>query len=67
MNNNHNGNLFSSHLSNDYPGRLAIIGNGGSCTYEDMRKGWSTICPPALSCWIRIIRLSISVSSLITC
>ena len=39
MNNNHNGNLFSSHLSNDYPGRLAIIGNGGSCTYEDMRKG----------------------------
>ena len=39
MNNNLNGNLFSSHLSNEYPGRLAIVGNGGSCTYEDMRKG----------------------------
>ena len=26
-------------LCRDYPGRLAIVGNGGSCTYEDMRKG----------------------------
>jgi fatty-acyl-CoA synthase len=31
--------LFSSRISEDYPGRLAIVGNGGSCTYEDMRKG----------------------------
>ena len=26
-------------LCRDYPGRPAIVGNGGSCTYEDMRKG----------------------------
>ena len=31
--------LFSSRISEDYPGCLAIVGNGGSCTYEDMRKG----------------------------
>lgn len=39
MNKNDNKNLFSLRISNDYPGRLAIVGNGGSCTYEDMRKG----------------------------
>jgi fatty-acyl-CoA synthase len=33
------GNLFSMRLCRDYPGRLAIVGNGGSCTYEDMGKG----------------------------
>ena len=26
-------------ICRDYPGRLAIVGNGGSCTYEDMNKG----------------------------
>ena len=26
-------------LCRDYPGRLAIVGNGASCTYEDMHKG----------------------------
>ena len=26
-------------LCRDYPGRPAIVGNGGSCTYEDMLKG----------------------------
>jgi len=31
--------LLSMRLCRDYPGRLAIVGNGGSCTYEDMRKG----------------------------
>ena len=39
MNKNTTNGLFSSHLSHDYPGRLAIVGNGGSCTYEDMQKG----------------------------
>ena len=32
-------NLFSMRFCRDYPGRLAIVGNGGSCTYEDMDKG----------------------------
>ena len=31
--------LLSSRICGDYPGRLAIVGNGGSCTYEDMRRG----------------------------
>ncbi len=31
--------LLSIRISRDYPGRLAIAGNGGSCTYEDMLKG----------------------------
>ena len=31
--------LLSTRLCRDYPGRLAIVGSGGSCTYEDMRKG----------------------------
>ena len=39
MNKNVNNSLFSSRLCSDYPGRLAIVGNGNSCTYEDMRKG----------------------------
>ena len=26
-------------LCRDYPGRLAIVGDGGSCTYEDMHRG----------------------------
>ena len=26
-------------ICRDYPGRPAIVGNGGSCTYEDMQKG----------------------------
>ena len=39
MNKNDTNSLFSLHLSDEYPGRLAIVGNGGSCTYEDMRKG----------------------------
>ena len=28
--------LLSMRLCRDYPGRLAIVGNGGSCTYEDI-------------------------------
>ena len=39
MNKNANNSLFSSRLCSDYPSRLAIVGNGNSCTYEDMRKG----------------------------
>lgn len=39
MNKNAHNSLFSSRLCSDYPGRLAIVGNGNSCTYEDMRKG----------------------------
>ncbi len=39
MNKNANNSLFSSRLCSDYPGRPAIVGNGNSCTYEDMRKG----------------------------
>ena len=31
--------LLSMRLCRDYPGRLAIVGNGGSCTYEDMHNG----------------------------
>jgi len=39
MNKDDSNSLFSLRLSNDYPGRLAIVGNGSGCTYEDMRKG----------------------------
>jgi fatty-acyl-CoA synthase len=31
--------VFSMRLCRDYPGRLAIVGDGGSCTYEDMHRG----------------------------
>lgn len=31
--------LFSSRLCCDYPSRLAIVGNGDNCTYEDMHRG----------------------------
>ena len=31
--------LLSTRICRDYPGRPAIVGNGVSCTYEDMRKG----------------------------
>ena len=31
--------LLSTRICRDYPGRPAIVGNGGSCTYEDMLKG----------------------------
>jgi len=31
--------LFSMRLCRDYPGRLAIVGNGLSCTYEEMHRG----------------------------
>ena len=30
---------MSTRICRDYPGRPAIVGNGGSCTYEDMHKG----------------------------
>ena len=30
---------MSTRICRDYPGRPAIVGNGGSCTYEDMLKG----------------------------
>ena len=39
MESNMNNNVLSMRLCRDYPGRLAIVGNGGSCTYEDMRRG----------------------------
>lgn len=39
MNEKNNTSLFSSRICGDYPGRLAIVGNGENCTYEDMRKG----------------------------
>jgi len=38
---NNNSNLFSSRLCREYPGRLAIVGGGSGCTYEDMLKGIS--------------------------
>ena len=31
--------LFSGQLCLEYPGRLAIVGSGAGCTYEDMDKG----------------------------
>ena len=31
--------LFSKRLSREYPERLAIVGNGRQCTYEDLHKG----------------------------
>ena len=31
--------LFSARLCREYPGRLAIVGGGSNCTYEDMHKG----------------------------
>ena len=39
MDNDMKNSLLSMQLCRDYPGRLAIVGNGGSCTYEDMRRG----------------------------
>ena len=30
---------LSTQICRDYPGRLAIVGNGAACTYEDMLKG----------------------------
>ena len=33
--------LFSSRLSRDYPSRLAIVGDGKSCTYAEMHRGIS--------------------------
>ncbi len=39
MDNGMKSSLLSMRLCRDYPGRLAIVGNGASCTYEDMRKG----------------------------
>ena len=31
--------LFSNRLSREYPGRMAVVGNGRQCTYEEMHKG----------------------------
>ena len=31
--------LLSTQICRDYPDRLAIVDNGGSCTYEDMHRG----------------------------
>ena len=31
--------LFSKQLCREYPSRPAIVGDGASCTYEDMDKG----------------------------
>ncbi len=34
-----NDSLFSARLCREYPSRLAIVGNGDNCTYEDMHRG----------------------------
>ena len=39
MNQKNQNSLFSARLCSDYPGRLAIVGSGNNCTYEDMQKG----------------------------
>ena len=31
--------LLSVRLCRDYPGRLAVVGSGQNCTYEDLQKG----------------------------
>ena len=31
--------LFSKRLSREYPGRIAIVGNGRQCTYEELHRG----------------------------
>ena len=31
--------LLSAKICRDYPDRLAIVGDGRSCTYEDLWKG----------------------------
>ncbi|MBO5537257.1 MAG: AMP-binding protein, partial [Clostridia bacterium] len=31
--------LLSERLCHDYPGRLAVVGSGQNCTYEDLQKG----------------------------
>ena len=33
--------LFSERICREYPGRLAIVGGGAGCTYEDLQKGIS--------------------------
>ena len=33
--------LFSKRLCREYPGRPAIVGDGNSCTYEDLQRGIS--------------------------
>ena len=35
--------LFSSRLCRSYPGRPAIVGNGKSCTYEEMHRGIASL------------------------
>ena len=30
--------LFSEHICREHPGRPAIVGSGGSCTYEELQK-----------------------------
>ena len=39
MNQKNQNSQFSARLCSDYPGRLAIVGSGNNCTYEDMQKG----------------------------
>jgi non-ribosomal peptide synthetase component E (peptide arylation enzyme) len=36
--------LFSQRLSREYPERMAIVGNGRQCTYEEMHRGIAVIC-----------------------
>ena len=33
-----NSSLFSEHICREHPGRPAIVGSGGSCTYEELQK-----------------------------
>ena len=35
--------LLSSRLCRTYPGRPAIVGNGKSCTYEEMHRGIASL------------------------
>ena len=35
--------MFSSRLCRSYPGRPAIVGNGKSCTYEEMHRGIASL------------------------
>ena len=34
-----NSSMLSARLCRDYPARLAIVGSGESCTYEEMHSG----------------------------
>ena len=45
--------LFSQRLSREYPERMAIVGNGRHCTYEEMHRGIAGICGKLLDLGVR--------------